>query len=132
MTRRLATIMAAVAGVLGVLLTLGGVIGWRMVIDSRTLPVTSETCDTDMTLSGFQGWCVLIRHRDAGLFTDEVTQLSIVGVWDGGKNPRAMWAPFPFTDPDEPITVTFEETSITVTGENGVGITYPESLYQLT
>jgi hypothetical protein len=120
-----------VVGVSGVLLALGGVIGWRMVTGSRALPLTDEICDTDPTVSGFQGWCVQTRHRDAGLVTDEVTDLYIVAVQDGQKNPRAMRAPFPFADPGEPYSVLFEETSITVTGGNGARVTYPSSLYQV-
>ena len=120
------------AAAVGALLTASSVIGVRMGTDMRTLAVVAQTCDTDPTVSGMQGWCVQTRHRDAGPLTDEVTYLYFVAVQDGQQIPRVTYAPFPFTDHDAPYAVTFSADAIIVTGENGVTVTYPESMYRLS
>ncbi|MEJ2579701.1 MAG: hypothetical protein P8Z68_11515 [Kineosporiaceae bacterium] len=132
MTTRRSTTRIVVAAAVGMLLGVGGVIGWRMVADLRALAVIAETCDTDPTASGMQGWCVQTRHRDAGPFTDEATYLYFVAVQDGQEIHRVTYTPFPFVDHDSPYTVTFSADAITVTAENGVSVTYPESMYRLT
>lgn len=117
--------------VVAVLATLTTVVVWREVRGSLTLAVTGEECAVDPTLSGFQGWCVQRRHRDAGLFTDELTQVHVVGVQDGQQIPRYTYAPWPFVDTDDELEVRFEPEQIVLVDANGVEAVYPQEYYAL-
>ncbi len=117
--------------VVAVLATLAAVALWREVRGSLTLAVTGEECAVDPTLSGLQGWCVQRRHRDAGLFTDELTQVHLVDVQDGQELPRYTYAPWPFVDTDDELEVRFEPEQIVLVGADGVEVVYPQGYYAL-
>lgn len=117
--------------VLAVLATLTTMVVWREVRSSLTLGVTGEVCEVDETLSGFQGWCVQRRHRAGGLFTDELTQVHVVGVQDGQKISRTTYAPWPFVDTGSELDVRFEPAQIVLTDSEGIEVVYPQEYYAL-
>lgn len=124
--------LAVGAGVLvGALLVLVAVVGWREVTDARSPRITAEVCDVDPTLSGFQGWCVQRRVRPAGLVTDPVAEIWIVGIQDGGELPRYTYLPLPTTVVDGRFEVTFTVDGIEVRLDDDVSVLIPEAHYQL-
>jgi hypothetical protein len=127
--RTLVVVVGLAAAVVGGLLVGVGLLGWSVGASARTPALLREDCETDLTVSGFQGWCVQARQTDR-LFSEPQTWVYIVAVHDGQKLPRVTYAPFPFNDVDG-YQVTFGAHEITLTDEQGIVVTYPESYYAL-
>lgn len=85
-------------------------------------------CDTDPTLSGLQGYCVVVSRYPATPVHSERTRLEITAVHDGAENDYRFVAGYPFPDSaagsalevdwssvDERVVVTDPRTGSTIT-----------------
>ena len=87
-----------------------------------------KDCDTDPTLSGLQGYCVVVSRYPATPVHSERTQLEIASVHDGAENDYRFVAGYPFlvsgagtaldvdwSAVDEQVVVTDPRTGSTIT-----------------
>lgn len=118
----LALLTAAVTTVV-MLLVVGVLWGAFKIVDGLGRTELHEECRTDPTLSGLQGYCVVVSRHPATPAHSERTYLEITQVWDGAEVDVRFRAQYPFhvgdagteldvdwSRPDERIVVADPET----------------------
>ncbi|TQK72363.1 MULTISPECIES: hypothetical protein [unclassified Nocardioides] len=91
-------------------------------------------CDTDPTLSGLQGYCVVVSRYPATPVRSERTHLEITAVHDGAENDYRFVAAYPFLDSEagSPLEVDWssvDQRVVVTDPRTGSTITYTAEQY---
>ncbi|TNM40539.1 hypothetical protein FHP29_10895 [Nocardioides albidus] len=128
MTKTKVAVLSSVATALAVLLAF--VVAWAVLkqLDGLGREELWKDCSTDPTLSGLQGYCVVVVRYPATPVHSQRTHLEIAAVHDGAENDHRFVAGYPFVDSgagtalevdwsavDDRIVVTVPDSGSTIT-----------------